>query len=51
MKKVAKKMHVPLIDLHRDSMAYLNTLTEAQGLALGPTRRRGRQDCPGQRRM
>ena len=39
MKKVAKKMHVPLIDLHADSMAYLNTLTEAQGLALGPTKK------------
>ena len=39
MKQVAKKMHVPLIDLHAESMAYLNTLTEAQGQALGPTKK------------
>jgi lysophospholipase L1-like esterase len=39
MNKVAKKMHVPLIDLHADSMAYLNTLTDAQGQALGPTKK------------
>jgi lysophospholipase L1-like esterase len=39
VKKVAKKMHAPLIDLHADSMAYLNTLTEAQGQAFGPTKK------------
>ena len=39
MKKVAKKMHVPLIDLHADSIAYLDTLTEAQGQALGLTKK------------
>lgn len=39
MKKVAEEMRVPLIDLHADSMAYLNTLTEAQGQALGPTKK------------
>ena len=39
MKKVARKMHVPLIDLHADSLAYLNTLTVTQGQALGPTKK------------
>jgi lysophospholipase L1-like esterase len=39
MNKVAKKMHVPLIDLQADSIAYLNTLTEAQGQALGLTKK------------
>ncbi|MGO9317080.1 MAG: GDSL-type esterase/lipase family protein [Terracidiphilus sp.] len=39
MKKVAKKMHVPLIDLQADSIAYLNTLSEAQGQALGLTKK------------
>jgi lysophospholipase L1-like esterase len=39
MKKVAHKMHVPLIDLHADSLAYLDTLTVAQGQALGPTKK------------
>jgi lysophospholipase L1-like esterase len=39
MKKVARKMHVPLIDLQSDSIAYLNTLTEAQGQALGNTKK------------
>jgi lysophospholipase L1-like esterase len=39
MKKVAKKMHVPLIDLQADSITYLDTLTEAQGQALGITKK------------
>jgi len=39
MKKVAKKVHVPLIDLQTDSIAYLDTLTEAQGQALGLTKK------------
>ncbi|MGD0292615.1 MAG: GDSL-type esterase/lipase family protein [Terracidiphilus sp.] len=39
MKKVAKKMHVPLIELQADSIAYLDTLTEAQGQALGLTKK------------
>jgi lysophospholipase L1-like esterase len=39
MKKVAAEEHTPLIDLQADSIAYLNTLTEAQGLALGITKK------------
>lgn len=39
MKKVASKEHTPLIDLQADSIAYLNTLTEAQGQALGITKK------------
>ena len=39
MKKVARKMHTPLIDLQADSIAYLDTLTEAQGQALGITKK------------
>jgi len=39
MRKVAAEMHTPLVDLHADSLAYLNTLTEAQGNALGITKK------------
>jgi lysophospholipase L1-like esterase len=39
MKKVAAKEHTPLIDLQTDSIAYLDTLTEAQGQALGITKK------------
>jgi lysophospholipase L1-like esterase len=39
MKKVAREMHVPLIDLHADSIAYLDTLTEAQSQAFGLTKK------------
>jgi lysophospholipase L1-like esterase len=39
MKKVAAEEHTPLIDLHALSIAYLNTLTEAQGQALGLTKK------------
>jgi lysophospholipase L1-like esterase len=39
MKKVAAEEHTPLIDLQTDSIAYLNTLTEAQGQALGITKK------------
>jgi lysophospholipase L1-like esterase len=39
MKKVAAEEHAPLIDLQSDSIAYLNTLTEAQGQALGLTKK------------
>jgi lysophospholipase L1-like esterase len=39
MKKVAAEEQTPLIDLHGDSIAYLNTLTEAQGDALGLTKK------------
>ena len=39
MKKVAAEEHVPLIDLQADSIATLNTLTEAQGQALGLTKK------------
>lgn len=39
MKKVAAEEHTPLIDLHADSIAYLNTLPEAQGMALGITKK------------
>jgi len=39
MKKVAAEEHTPLIDLQADSIAYLNTLTEAQGQALGITKK------------
>ena len=39
MKKVAVEEHVPLIDLHAMSLAYLNTLSEAQGQALGLTKK------------
>jgi len=35
MKKVAAEMKVPLIDLQAASIAYLNTLTEAEGNQLG----------------
>jgi lysophospholipase L1-like esterase len=42
MRKVATELHVPLIDLQADSIAYLNTLTEAQGQALGLTKKDGR---------
>jgi lysophospholipase L1-like esterase len=39
MKKVAAEEHTPLIDLQADSIAYLDTLTEAQGQALGLTKK------------
>jgi lysophospholipase L1-like esterase len=39
MKKVAAEEHTPLIDLQTDSIAYLNTLTETQGSALGITKK------------
>ena len=39
MKKVAAEEHTPLIDLQTDSIAYLDTLTEAQGHALGITKK------------
>ncbi|MDR3429369.1 GDSL-type esterase/lipase family protein, partial [Silvimonas sp.] len=39
MKKVAAEEHTPLIDLQADSIAYLDTLTEAQGQALGITKK------------
>jgi lysophospholipase L1-like esterase len=39
MKKVARELHVPLIDLQAESIAYLNTLTETQGQALGLTKK------------
>lgn len=44
MKKVAAKMHTPLIDLQKDSIAYLDTLTEAQGQALGITKKDAREN-------
>src|ERR1017187_2220615 len=39
MKKVAAEEHTPLIDLQADSIAYLETLTETQGQALGITKK------------
>jgi lysophospholipase L1-like esterase len=39
MKKVAEEEHTPLIDLQTDSITYLDTLTEAQGQALGITKK------------
>lgn len=39
MRKVAAEEHVPLIDLQAKSIAYLDTLTPAQGLALGITKK------------
>ena len=39
MRKVAAEEHTPLIDLQADSIAYLDTLTEAQGQALGITKK------------
>jgi lysophospholipase L1-like esterase len=39
MKKVATEERTPLIDLQADSIAYLDTLTEAQGDALGITKK------------
>lgn len=39
MKRVADQMHVPLIDLQSDSIAYLNRIGEAQGLTLGITKK------------
>ena len=35
MKKVAAELHVPVIDLQADSIAYLNSVPVAQGNALG----------------
>ena len=39
MKKVAAEEHTPLIDLQAESIAYLNLLSEAQGNALGITKK------------
>lgn len=39
MRKVAGQMHVPLIPLQHDSIAYLNRLTPPMGLALGITKK------------
>ena len=39
MKKVAAEEHVPVIDLQTDSIAYLDALPEAQGQALGITKK------------
>jgi lysophospholipase L1-like esterase len=39
MKKVAAEEHVPVIDLQTDSIAYLDTLTEAQGQGLSITKK------------
>jgi len=39
MKAIAAEEHTPLIDLQAHSIAYLNTLTEAQGNALGITKK------------
>lgn len=39
MKKVAEEEMTPLIDLQSDSIAYLNSLTETQGNALGITKK------------
>lgn len=39
MEKVAAEEHTPLIDLQADSIAYLNTLTEAQADDLGITKK------------
>ena len=39
MKKVAAELHTPLIDLQTDSIAALNSMTEAQGQALGITKK------------
>ena len=44
MKRVAAEEHVPLIDLQSESIAYLDTLTESQGQALGITKK----DADGQ---
>jgi len=39
VRKVSNEEHTPLIDLQADSIAYLDTLTEAQGQALGITKK------------
>jgi lysophospholipase L1-like esterase len=39
MRGVAREMHVPLIELHYDSMAYLNKIGEAEGPRLGITKK------------
>jgi lysophospholipase L1-like esterase len=39
MKKVAAEMKVPLIDLHRDSIAYLDKIGEKEGNTLAITKR------------
>ncbi len=39
MRKVAKAVHTPLIDLQAESIAYLDTITEAQGNDLGITKK------------
>jgi lysophospholipase L1-like esterase len=39
MKRVAKEMHVPLIDLQSDSIAYLDRVGETEGMKLGITKK------------
>lgn len=39
MKRVAKEMHVPLIDLQSDSIAYLDRIGEIEGIKLGITKK------------
>jgi len=39
MKRVAAEMHVPLIDLQSDSIAYLDRVGEAEGMKLGITKK------------
>jgi len=41
LKKVAREKHTPLVDLQAESIAYLDMLTEAQGQALGITKKDG----------
>lgn len=39
VRRVAKEMHVPLIDLQSDSIAYLNRVGETEGMKLGITKK------------
>jgi lysophospholipase L1-like esterase len=39
MKRVAEEMHVPLIDLQSDSIAYLDRVGETEGMKLGITKK------------
>ena len=39
MKKVAAELHTPLIDLQTDSIAFLNSITPAQGNSIGITKK------------
>ena len=39
MRKVAAEMHTPLIDLQADSIAFLNSITPAQGNTIGITKK------------